>query len=984
MGAVLGKPQPTDDQGAMPPPKEDKLPLADKTSDQVARLVIEAMPTEVSLQPKALSPHPQPTHSDASTRAIAEKLVSPSGSPLPPEQALKMILSDQSPQKMERILDYLTQKRLEGEGDVFNTIGEDCYTAVQNLATEEIRASANRDPESEIFKKMSRYHELGILTFGETHSAVQHPTVRAGICAYYQQELLSEIAKNNVNAFRMTLGVCAYSSLTTDDLSRDYSSYTAKSVSKPEFEGLQKWLMFHSRVEQAFMTQDFNALKDTLAEAEKEGVPIPLDAIITAEASKRLVNLDKKALFSLLGKWETAFADSPALSEKFASTILAIEVPSQAKEARTVVQAHLQTTMLAALSSDDQTKFEHSLERSRRLGVPMHKLLKNYEETTKKQLTTPDKEKLQRNILKSEIAVAVKKNDQEAIKSLFKEFAKGKAAAPLFIKFLFDDNKLTGPEYAPLRDLLTLADTLFKHFRGETPASTTLNTIVKDAKEKKLNVAELLNLAQELHEARGGQPNERTLAAFDQAYTDAKPAGAALAHDLVKALGANNQAEIKRVMQEVERLAIGPQFPLFLEKVADGILDPSQKEIAERVVGIYLAMSALPIAEHRLSPHEMVLSSIIAERDLRAEKAAPAALAKETGTRTRVVDLTKRQVTYLNKSKGGKLNAFGTYKKVTSAVTIRPLSVQAGQRPRFIAESRSLVTLKKGMSIFPSARSEWLEEIKSLDQYRGLKGLLNYETVVEYTRRIGGKRIPTQIVLMKIYERGDLWSLKGQAVPIEAYIGYYADIGEGLRNLHHYQENPDGTMSAEARLHGDIKTPNLLAAADGSAAIGDYGFQSCPNKGGSMPLSQPYYGTPGFSDPEVTILALSAAKAGKSFQEGVKAHPNPFAFDNFATGTSMLDSLGKRPPSMLQQEKDYTNGKKVTLEEAVDLKKQFEKEYNEAVQRLKSLSHPSFQEQFELIAWKMCHPDHTQRMTADQYRAAMRKLKADATHNSAV
>src|SRR5262249_33677047 len=141
-----------------------------------------------------------------------------------------------------------------------------------------------------------------------------------------------------------------------------------------------------------------------------------------------------------------------------------------------------------------------------------------------------------------------------------------------------------------------------------------------------------------------------------------------------------------------------------------------------------------------------------------------AVLLTDSEVRSRVVDFLRKEVTFLNKSKGGTLYAFGGFKKVTSAITVSLIWDSIG--PKFKAYPTVEQILKKNM-LGEDELQGWKDEVQACEEFRGMEGLLNFNSIVNYASEAGGKIHPRQALILKKFDAGSFLNLKENPPPIE-------------------------------------------------------------------------------------------------------------------------------------------------------------------------------------------------------------------------
>lgn len=632
------------------------------------------------------------------------------------------------------------------------------------------------------------------------------------------------------------------------------------------------------------------------------------------------------------------------------------------KGAQNVLGAEYQASVLEALKANDTGWLTDLYNDCQDCGIPLVKLLKSYQTTTNASLSQAELTTLQNNVMFDVLVQAIEQNNPQKIKRELLAFCVVTDISPSELLSYMKSNITDLPVF--VEPFLQQVDSFLQVFNG----SNDLDTCVVNAKTLGLDVTELINFALEIHKSQKMAPNEQTKAAKLLALSAAQHTALPLAEELYAALINRDQETIRRVMHQVRDSGFAYDFHLFLEMAQKERQTQMNDPLVSRVIEIYSAMGALPLRSHNMSPYELVQCAIVAEREL--GQVAKRAERKEVPQgRDYVADLANREISFLNKSKGGSLYVFGGLKKVTSAITIA--TVWEGAKPRYTAFSSTEAVIRKDE--ITRNIGEWQRDLQAFADFKGLEGILQCKTVVDYTTEVGGVAHQRQAILLPNYDIGSFGDLRRIKPPVENLCAYYAKISKGLYNMHNYVETlPNGEKKVVPRVHGDLKPGNLLAATNGDAVISDFGFLYCPTKGEEMLLRVPYYGTPTYSAPEVTIAALRP-HTRTGFNRRALAKLDQPALDCFAIGVSMYETLNKAPPeSMKLQGKNYaeghTNG--VTAEE---VRAKHVTEYEQAIAKWQNEPQTA-ESEYMLIAWEMMHPDPTKRMNAQEYQEKMKEL----------
>lgn len=628
------------------------------------------------------------------------------------------------------------------------------------------------------------------------------------------------------------------------------------------------------------------------------------------------------------------------------------------KGAQNVLGAEYQAALLKALKAKDEAACAMLYMKCDEDGIPLLKLLKSYESTTQAPLSRPDRNQLQNYVMLEVLDRAIVQKSPQEIKRELLAFCLVTQIAPADLLSYIKDNITYAPAF--VEPFLQQVNGFLDVFNGEKE----LDAQILQAKTAALDVTELINFALEIHKSQKLAPNDETKAAKLVALAAARPNALPLAEELYAALINRDEKTIKRVMHDVRLAGFAYDFHLFLEEAQKEWQGHMADPLVSRVIEIYSAMGSLPLRSHNMSPYELVKCAVVAERELALVGQTAERVEGKDG-RDYVVDLANREISFLNKSKGGSLYAFGGLKKVTSTITV------AADKLGYVAFSSTEAVIRKDE--IGRNEDEWKSDIQAFEEFKGLEGILQCKTVVDYTTRVGGIEHPRQAILLVNYDIGSFGDLRRTKPSVEKVCAYYAQISKGLYNMHHFVETlPNGEKNVVPRVHGDLKPGNLLAAANGDAVISDFGFVYRPTQGGEMLLRVPYYGTPSYSAPEVTIAALLPHEK-KGYNRAELAKLNQPALDCFAIGVSMYQTLsGTLPESMQLQAQNY-NEHNTNQETAEAVRAKHVTEYEQAMAQWEN-EPQSAKSEYMLIAWEMMHPDPTKRMTAEKYQEKMKEL----------
>lgn len=702
-----------------------------------------------------------------------------------------------------------------------------------------------------------------------------------------------------------------------------------------------------------------------------------IDELAEAIVRDHLLHLKRRHVYQLRMSWSETFASYRHVKPLFDAALAQVEQSDLdarvRKSAKTVQIVVIQAKILYALTRTDLTKEERYniivqlIDSLLDKKVPLHKILKNYHSITYEKLNESLRAKLKycviENMIRRQSGSAV---TSDTVKLLEQMMMTDTIILSDIVKTI--DFFCLPKEW---KSYFTHADTLCNIFSGKEPTQT-LEDIEKAALNEGLSAVDLFNFAIELFYHRKGTPNSLTTRGKEIAFKSVSKHVVDLVNRFYQSYQEDKSDVFVAIMHEVDQLNLGPQFSDCLRQLLSKHVPTSQKDtIIQSIGAIYDAMYTLGTHLHHMKPSELMQCAQVAECTFRKSRISRPTVFAGVTPRTFVYDPQQKAISFINKSKGGKAPLFGSVKEVHSAITISKTASKDGIP--FIAQTKRAATLKKDLIASDLDADLWLRELETLKVNKGLEGLLSYESIATYSQKVGQLNHKRVLIIMKDYDFGTCVELlKGTALPFQAITGYFVSIAKGLCNLHF---PPDDGVKRRPRVHGDLNPRNMFLAVDGTAVIGDFGFVTYPTRSESLPLLIPYYGSIGYSDPEVTIVALQAKECGKSAKDAV-ATLDLFALDCFAMGVTMYYILHGRLPQAMSTQRTHYKAETMSLSQAIAIKEQHLSDHEVQYSALEKLTDRTLQQEFEIIAWMLMHPNAKLRLNAPSLLACLQELQA--------